>query len=134
MPPVYSIRKGLDIRLIGDAEKTVADLKSRLFAIKPTDFIGCFPKMLVKEGDKVKAGSPLFFDKYREEIYFTSPVSGKIADIHRGAKRKLLEVIIESDGKYESLDFGSADPAKTDRKSTRLNSSHTDISRMPSSA
>lgn len=116
MPPVYSIRKGLDIRLIGDAEKTVADLKSRLFAIKPTDFIGCFPKMLVKEGDKVKAGSPLFFDKYREEIYFTSPVSGKIADIHRGAKRKLLEVIIESDGKYESLDFGSADPAKTERE------------------
>ncbi len=109
MPTVYSITKGLDIKLIGDAEKTVADLNSRLFAVKPTDFIGCFPKMLVKEGDEVKAGSPLFFDKYREEIYFTSPVSGKVADIRRGAKRKLLEVIIASDGKYESLDFGPAD-------------------------
>ena len=116
MPAVYSIRKGLDIKLIGDAEKTVVDLKSRLFAVKPTDFIGCFPKMLVKEGDEVKAGSPLFFDKYREEIYFTSPVSGKVSDIRRGAKRKLLEVIIESDGKYESLDFGPADPAKTERE------------------
>ncbi len=117
MSSVYSIRKGLDIKLIGDAEKTVVDLKSRLFAVKPTDFIGCFPKMLVKEGDEVKAGSPLFFDKYREEIYFTSPVSGKVADIRRGAKRKLLEVIIESDGKNESLDFGAANPAKTERES-----------------
>jgi len=116
MSIVYSIRKGLDIKLIGDAEKTVVDLKSRLYAVKPTDFIGCFPKMLVKEGDEVKAGSPLFFDKYREDIYFTSPVSGKVADIRRGAKRKLLEVIIESDGKYESLDFGPADPAKTERE------------------
>ncbi len=116
MSTVYSIRKGLDIRLIGDAEKTVVDLKSRLYAVKPTDFIGCFPKMLVKEGDEVKAGSPLFFDKYREEIYFTSPVSGKVTNIHRGAKRKLLEVIIESDGNYESLDFGPADPAETERE------------------
>ena len=116
MSTVFSIRKGLDIRLLGDAERTVIDLNSRLFAIKPPDFAGCFPKMLVKEGDDVKAGSPLFFDKYREEIFFTSPVSGKVANIRRGAKRKLLEVIVESDGKNESLDFGTTDPAKADRE------------------
>ncbi|VAW26565.1 Na(+)-translocating NADH-quinone reductase subunit A, partial [hydrothermal vent metagenome] len=116
MSTVFSIKKGLDIRLLGDAERTVIDLNSRLYAIKPPDFTGCFPKMLVKEGDKVKAGSPLFFDKYREEISFTSPVSGKVANIRRGAKRVLLEVIIESDGKNESLDFGAANPAKTERE------------------
>jgi Na+-transporting NADH:ubiquinone oxidoreductase subunit A len=112
----FTIKKGLDIKLLGEAEKTVADLSARLFAIKPTDFIGCFPKLLVKEGDEVKAGSPLFYDKYRENIYFTSPVSGKVSDIRRGAKRKLLEVVIESDDKFESLDFGTADPAETDRE------------------
>jgi len=116
MLTVFNIKKGLDIRLLGDAEKTISDLDSRLFGIKPTDFIGCFPKMLVKEGDEVKAGSPLFFDKYREEILFTSPVSGKITTIRRGAKRKLLEVIIESDRKHESLDFGTSNPVNTDRE------------------
>ena len=90
MSIAYSIRKGLDIKLIGDAEKTVADLKSRLFAVKPTDFIGCFPKMSVKEGDEVKAGSLLFFDKYREDIYFTSPVSGKITFWYGGRSLKEL--------------------------------------------
>ena len=102
--------------MLGDAEKTIVDLNSHLFAMKPTDFIGCFPKMLVKEGDEVKAGSPLFFDKYREDISFTSPVSGKVTGIRRGAKRKLLEVIVEPDGKEESLDFGTGDPAKMDRE------------------
>ena len=102
----YIINKGIDIQLLGDAEKTIVDLNAKRFAIKPTDFIGCFPKMLVKEGDEVKAGSPLFYDKYREDIKFTSPVSGKITSLVRGPKRKLLEIIIESDGKGESVDFG----------------------------
>ncbi len=112
----FTIKKGLDINLLGEAEKIVADLQPDLFAIKPTDFIGCFPKMLVKEGDEVKAGSPLFFDKYREDILFTAPVSGKVSSIRRGAKRKLLEVIIEPDGKNTSLDFGISDPATTGRE------------------
>lgn len=102
----YIIRKGFDIKLIGEAEKTIVDLNAKRFAIKPTDFAGCFPKMLVKEDDEVKIGSPLFFDKYRPEIKFTAPVSGKVVSLVRGAKRKLLEIIIESDGKGDSVDFG----------------------------
>ncbi|NOY49158.1 MAG: Na(+)-translocating NADH-quinone reductase subunit A [Chlorobi bacterium] len=102
----YIISKGIDIRLLGDADKTVVDLNAKRFAIKPTDFVGCFPKMLVKEGDEVKVGSPLFYDKYREEVKFTAPVSGRVTSLVRGAKRKLLEIIIESDGKGESVDFG----------------------------
>lgn len=103
----YIINKGINIKLLGDAEKTIVDLNAKRFAIKPTDFIGCFPKMLVQEGDTVKAGTPLFYDKYRENIKFSSPVSGKVVSLVRGAKRKLLEIIIESDGKGESVDFGS---------------------------
>lgn len=103
----YIINKGIDIKLLGDAEKTIVDLNAKRFAIKPTDFVGCFPKMLVKEGDSVKAGTTLFYDKYRENIKFSSPVSGIVTSLVRGAKRKLLEIIIESDGKGESVDFGS---------------------------
>jgi len=115
MSTVYKIKKGLDIKLVGEAEKTIVDLKAKRFAIKPPDFIGCFPKMLVKEGDAVKAGTPIFFDKYRDNIIFSSPVSGKMIEIRRGAKRKMLEVIIESDGKNDAIDYGSASPTDLSR-------------------
>lgn len=116
MSTVYSIKKGLDINLLGEAEKTVVDLDDHLFAVKPTDFHDCFPKILVQEGEEVKAGSPLFMDKYRSEIIFTSPVSGKVKEVKRGAKRKVLEVSVVSDGKHESLDFGAADISKVGRE------------------
>ena len=117
MSTVHKIKKGLDIKLLGEAEKTVVDLNAKRFAIKPPDFIGSFPKMLVTEGDTVKAGSPLFFDKYRDNIQFTSPVSGKVTGIIRGAKRKLLQVVIESDDKQEYVDFGKTDLKKATKKS-----------------
>ncbi len=108
MSTTFVIKKGLDIKLLGDAEKTVVDLNAKTFAIKPPNFIGCFPKVLVKDGDLVKAGTPLFFDKYRENIVFTAPVSGKVKAVKRGSKRRLLEIIIDSDQKNESIDFGTS--------------------------
>ncbi len=116
MSDVIKIRKGLAINLVGEAEKTVSEVNPKLFAIKPTDFIGVFPKLLIKEGDKVKAGTPLFFDKYREQIVFTSPVSGTVTELRRGEKRILLEIVIEADGRNESVDFGKADPARLSRE------------------
>lgn len=112
----FIIKKGLDIKLLGEAEKTIVDLNAEKFAIKPPNFIGCFPKMMVKEGDAVKAGTPLFFDKYRDNIIFTSPVSGKVEAIKRGAKRKMLEVIINSDGKQDSIDFGTDNVSDLNRE------------------
>jgi Na+-transporting NADH:ubiquinone oxidoreductase subunit A len=115
MSTVYKIKKGLDIKLLGEAEKTIVDLNAKRYAIKPPDFIGCFPKMLVKEGDKVKTGSPVFFDKYRDNILFTSPVSGTVLEIKRGAKRKLLEVVIEKGGTEDFVDFGAGNVESLDR-------------------
>ncbi len=106
MSTTFVIKKGLDIKLLGEAERTIVDLNAERFAVKPPDFLGCFPKVLVKEGDNVKAGTPLFFDKYRDNIFFTAPVSGKVEAIKRGAKRKLMEIIIAADGKNETIDFG----------------------------
>lgn len=112
MPRTITLNKGLNIRLKGETKKNLREATSLHFAIKPTDFIGVFPRLLVKEGDAVKAGTPLFIDKYRENICFTSPVSGTIAEIKRGDKRVLLEVRIETDGKNNQENFGTADPAK----------------------
>jgi Na+-transporting NADH:ubiquinone oxidoreductase subunit A len=117
MSNTFKIRKGLDIKLLGEAEKKIRELPSKSCAIKPPDFQGVFPKLLVQEGDEVKAGTPLFFDKYRENIVFTSPLSGKVSEIRRGAKRVLLEVSIEAGPKQEFIDFGAGDPNKLDKGS-----------------
>ncbi len=113
---MIKIKKGLDIKLVGEAEKIISKLKPNSYAIKPTDFIGVFPKMLVKQGDTVKAGSPLFFDKYRDNIQFTSPISGKVTELRRGAKRVLLEIKIEPDEQIVYEDFGKANPADQTRE------------------
>ncbi|WP_439184045.1 Na(+)-translocating NADH-quinone reductase subunit A [Carboxylicivirga taeanensis] len=112
MSEVIKIKKGLDIQLAGKAEKVFgqADLPE-FFAVKPTDFHGVVPKMAVKVGDKVKAGTVLFFDKYRPEIKFVSPVSGELAAVNRGERRKILEVVVKSDGADEKEQFETANPA-----------------------
>ncbi len=111
------IRKGLDIRLKGKAEQNLVSAPStELFALKPTDFPGLIPKLSVKVDDEVKAGSPLFFDKYRPDIKFTSPVSGKVVAVIRGERRKILEVVVQSDGKDAAVSFKKADPGTLSRE------------------
>lgn len=117
MSEVIKIRKGLDIHLVGKAEKTLQKLKaSDLYAIKPSDFHGLTPKLLVKADDLVQVGSPLFQDKSKPEIKFTSPVSGKVVAINRGERRTVLEVVIESDGKGDSLTFIQDSPANLSKE------------------
>ena len=115
MPESIRVKKGFDIRLQGEAELKTQEIKPETFAIKPTDFVGVFPKLLVAEGDKVKAGTQLFYDKYRDNIHFTSPVSGTVKEIRRGAKRVIQEIIIAADPTEEFEDFGITDPASMNR-------------------
>lgn len=112
---MIKIKKGIDIHLVGEAKKEVKNYDPQLFAIKPHDFIGVVPKMHVAEGDDVKVGTVLFHDKNNESVFFTSPTSGKVKAIVRGEKRVILQVIVESDGKFETIDFGKADPSKLSR-------------------
>ena len=102
------LKKGLNINLVGEADKVYASVKfNKNFVIKPTDFHNLTPKLVVKVGDKVSAGSPLFFDKYNDKVNFCSPVSGEITEIVRGAKRRILELRINSDDiiSYKKFDF-----------------------------
>lgn len=101
------LKKGFDINLKGKAEKKIGELPmSETFALKPSDFVGIIrPKLLVKEGDKVKAGSPVMIDKLVEDVMYCAPVSGEIAEIVRGAKRKILEIRILADKEVEFESF-----------------------------
>ncbi len=120
MSKVIKIRKGLDIKLKGTAEKIISKAEpASSYAVKPTDFPGVTPKLAARPGDKVKAGSVLFFDKLRPEIKFTSPVSGVVKAVNRGERRRILEVVVESDGKNESVDFKAGDPNDLSREEVR---------------
>jgi Na+-transporting NADH:ubiquinone oxidoreductase subunit A len=101
------LKKGFDITIAGKAALKIASTdQPETFAIKPTDFQGIYmPKMMVKEGDTVKAGAPLFHDKKHDSIVFTAPVSGEVVQVKRGEKRKLLEVIILADKSVEHVQF-----------------------------
>lgn len=106
MSNVIRIKKGLDIPLEGAAEKSVVSLPlADRYGIKPSDFKGFTPKLLVKQGDVVSAGSPLLFDKSRPKMYLTSPVSGIVSAINRGEKRRILEVVVTPDERNESRVF-----------------------------
>ncbi len=104
MSNVIQIRKGLDISLKGKAEKVLTKISgAAVYAVKPDDFQGITPKLTVKEGDTVLAGTPLFTDKHRPEINFVSPVSGTVQQIVRGDKRKLLAITITPTAEQEFL-------------------------------
>jgi len=112
MSKTIRLKKGFDIRLEGIAEKRLAGpVGSSKFGVRPVDFPGLIPKLDVKPGDEVKAGSPLFHDKLRPDILFTSPVSGKVISVDRGERRKILQVVIEKSGDG-FVDFGKSDPEK----------------------
>jgi Na+-transporting NADH:ubiquinone oxidoreductase subunit A len=107
MSKFVKLKKGFNIKLAGTAKKEIVDsVFPNVFALKPSDFHGIErPKLLVAEGDNVKSGTPLMYDKVLPEVMFTAPVSGEVVEIKRGAKRKLLEIKILADQKIEYLDF-----------------------------
>ena len=110
MANVIKLRKGLDINLQGKAEEKKIQLKSNgKYALVPDDFEGVTPKVVVKEGDKVKAGDALFVNKQYPEVKFASPVSGTVREVVRGERRKVLCIKVDADAQQESLDFGKKD-------------------------
>lgn len=105
------IKKGLDLKLKGEAEKKISDVtRSRVYAVKPSDFHGVTPKMVVKEGDNVKAGEVIFYSKTDEKVKFVAPVSGKIQEIKRGEKRVILEILIVADSQDVFLEHSKKNP------------------------
>lgn len=115
------ISKGCDLKISGEAAKEVADFRADKVAYTLADFKYLKPKVLVKEGDRVKAGDTLFVDKKDDKVTYVSPVSGVVEEIRRGDRRVLLNVIVRVDGdekvEHPVLDAGAvagldADAAK----------------------
>lgn len=117
MANVIKLRKGLNINLKGKAETKRIQLKSNgQYALVPDDFEGVTPKVVVKEGDKVKAGDALFVNKQYPEVKFASPVSGTVREVARGERRKVLCIKVDADAQQEYVDYGKKDVTKMDGK------------------
>ena len=95
----FRIKKGLTVPLKGrpDERIDVANDVSTV-AVLGSDYIGLKPTMLVKEGDLVKVGTPLFEDKKNPGVVITSPANGTVSAINRGGKRALISVEISVEG------------------------------------
>ncbi len=110
MHRVVKISKGLDIKLKGAPVATMTSIEAaKQYALMPADFTRVTPKVVVKPGDAVKAGDALFVDKNAPELRFVSPVSGKVVAVNRGERRRVLSIVVESDGKFESVEYKAKD-------------------------
>lgn len=115
MANVIKLRKGLDINLKGKAAKQKFSVKAAAqYALVPDDFVGMTPKVVVREGDKVKAGDALFVNKKQTDVKFASPVSGVVQAVVRGDRRKVLRVVVEADKDQQYVDFGLKQVASLD--------------------
>lgn len=120
MANVIKLRKGLDINLKGEANfETIRRIDSSEIGLVPDSFGGVMPKVIVREGDCVKAGEALFVDKKYPEMKFASPVSGTVKAVVRGDRRKVLYVKVKADETQQFVDFGIKDIEKLDGRAIK---------------
>lgn len=112
MANLIKLRKGLDINLKGKAAAEVVAVKEPgFYSLVPDDFTGVTPKVVVKEQEYVMAGGPLFIDKNHPEVKFVSPVSGVVTSVERGARRKVMNIVVEAAAEQDFEEFGKKNVA-----------------------
>lgn len=113
MANVIKLRKGLDINLKGKPSQEWLSVKEPgFYSLVPDDFTGITPKVVVKEQEYVMAGGPLFIDKNHPELQFVSPVSGVVTSVERGARRKVMNIVVEAAAEQDYEEFGRMNPAQ----------------------
>lgn len=115
LPMRFSIRKGLDIPIRGEPEQVITDgPEVSTVALLGVDYHGLRPALLVEEGDRVKLGQPVFQDRKRPEIRFTTSSSGTVTQINRGPRRTLQSVVIERED-HGQVEFAAYPPNRMAR-------------------
>ncbi len=95
----HILNRGLDIPIKGRANGETVQLDPPgTAAYSPTELRGVVPRMSVRVGDEVKAGTVLFINKATPAMVFRSPIAGKLAEIRRGARRVITDVVVEGGG------------------------------------
>lgn len=93
------VRGGLQIAVTGSPiQQVLAANPVRTVGLLGADSPGTRAELLVAEGDRVAVGAPLWRDRKRPDLHFTAPVSGTVAAIHIGEKRRLTSLSVCVDG------------------------------------
>lgn len=123
MGSIHRVKKGLNLPIVGaPVGETVEGARNpRQVAVVGADYAGMKPTMLVKEGDQVKAGQPLFECKRNVGVVYTAPAQGKVVEVNRGKRRVFQSLVIEVTGQ-DQVSFKNhkgLDPEKLDREAVR---------------
>ncbi len=109
---MISIKQGLDLPIAGEPDATVDSSRSvKSVALLGRDYIGMKPTMLVKEGDSVALGQPVFEDKKTPGVVYTAPAAGKVVAINRGDRRTFQSLVIEVNDEGDAVRFESHEPS-----------------------
>ncbi len=94
----HTIKRGFDVRLAGRPEPALVDAPApERVAVQTREFPGIKPKVLVKVGDRVQTGQPVFLDKRDRKTTWCSPATGEVVDVVFGARRHLERVVVKVD-------------------------------------
>ena len=108
-----TLSRGFTPKLEGMPDLSVIRLPSpKTIGLSARDIPYIRPKLLVKEGQEVKIGTPMFTDKRDTTLQYVSPAAGRVKEIRFGARRKLLEVVVTP---AETDTFVSFDPVPADQ-------------------
>jgi len=100
------VSKGFTPRLAGMPDYSLIALPyPDTIGVSAMDIPYIRPKLLVRENDRVKTGSPLFRDKRDKSIQYVSPGTGTVTKILFGERRRLQEVVIKLDKADEFIQF-----------------------------
>lgn len=95
----HSIKRGLDIGLTGSPRQEIQNITFIYSsALLGSDYLDLRPEFRVDQGSQVVAGQTLFVDRKRPDIHFVSPVTGSVAAITRGHRRRLDAVVLSAEG------------------------------------
>ncbi|MEM0936283.1 MAG: Na(+)-translocating NADH-quinone reductase subunit A [Pseudomonadota bacterium] len=111
----FALKKGLTLPVLGAPEQRIhKGATTRTVAVLGGDYLGLKPRLAVDEGDVVAAGAPIFAHKDTPDVQVTSPVTGRIKAINRGARRALISVEIQvQNGAAAPVDFSGIGDAET---------------------
>jgi Na+-transporting NADH:ubiquinone oxidoreductase subunit A len=100
------IKKGLNIPVAGRPVQSVQEGPGvTRVALCGPDYVGLKPRMLVSEGDSVRAGQPLFIDKHHPGVSYCSPGTGQVVAVNRGPRRVLHSVVVQLESEEDGIDL-----------------------------
>jgi Na+-transporting NADH:ubiquinone oxidoreductase subunit A len=121
----YKITKGYDLPLAGEADLVLHSKDdSKFVALNVDDIKDMKYKLLVREGDTVKVGTPICQSKTDDTLNFVSTVAGKVSQINRGERRRLLNVVVEVENTEDAEDYGQWSESKIQSASAADLSAH----------